>query len=86
MAKKKRGEEYDWARYKGAAPVHYTQIPDVWLDEVIPQLGEAEIRVLLCIGRRTYGWKKAWDQISLNQIMEDTGLGRAAASDQGKVP
>lgn len=78
--KKKRGEGYDWSTYKGTKPVHYTQIPDDWLDTLIPQLGEAEVRVLLCIGRHTYGWKKQWDEISLNQIAEDTGLSRTATN------
>ena len=84
MTKKRRGDGFDWSEWKGTDTLRWTQIPDDWLDTLIPQLGEAEVRVLLCIGRHTYGWKKDWDRISLNQIMRDTGLSRAAASRAAK--
>ncbi|NEP59599.1 MAG: replication protein [Symploca sp. SIO2G7] len=45
-----------------------TQIPDLILDHWMSRLGGAEFKVLLYIARRTYGFGKASDNISLNQI------------------
>jgi hypothetical protein len=48
----------------------YTPIPDQLLDEWLPHLGEAELKVLLYIMRRTFGFKKNADAISLRQMAE----------------
>lgn len=85
QAKKKRGQDYDWSAWQGTDTLRWTQIPDDWLDTLIPQIGEAEVRVLLCIGRHTYGWKKEWDQISLSQIVQYTGLSRTAVNRAAKL-
>lgn len=45
-----------------------TQIPDVLLDMWMAELSGSEFKVLLYIARRTYGFGKEWDTISLNQI------------------
>jgi phage replication O-like protein O len=45
-----------------------TQVPDEVFDVLLPQLNGAELKVLLYICRRTFGFKKQWDSISLNQI------------------
>jgi phage replication O-like protein O len=45
-----------------------TQIPDVILDHWIGVLSGAEFKVLLYVARRTYGFGKDADNISLNQI------------------
>jgi hypothetical protein len=45
-----------------------TQIPDVILDRWMAELCGAEFKVLLYIARRTYGFGKDADQISLNQL------------------
>jgi phage replication O-like protein O len=45
-----------------------TQIPDVILDHWMAELSGAELKVLLYIARRTYGFGKDSDNISLNQI------------------
>jgi phage replication O-like protein O len=47
-----------------------TQVPDEVFDVLMPQLSGAEIKVLLYICRRTLGFKKAADTISLNQIAQ----------------
>jgi hypothetical protein len=47
----------------------YTQIPDVFFDVIMCQLSEAELRVALYIMRRTFGWKKREDTISLAQFL-----------------
>jgi Bacteriophage replication protein O len=45
-----------------------TPVPDEVLDVLMPQLSGAELKVLLYICRRTFGFKKASDSISLHQI------------------
>ena len=47
-----------------------TQVPDAFFDVVAPQLSEAELRVALYIIRRTFGFKKDSDTISLRQMVE----------------
>jgi Bacteriophage replication protein O len=49
---------------------NYTMIPDQFFDEVMPHISEAELRVLLYIMRRTFGFKKGADDISLKQMVE----------------
>lgn len=45
-----------------------TQIPNIILDFLLPQLPEAEGKCLLYIARRTYGFHKDEDRISLTQF------------------
>jgi hypothetical protein len=47
-----------------------TQVPDAFFDVVAPELSEAELRVALYIIRRTFGFKKDSDNISLRQMVE----------------
>jgi hypothetical protein len=45
-----------------------TPVPDEVFDVLMPQLSGAELKVLMYICRRTFGFKKASDSISLSQI------------------
>lgn len=45
-----------------------TQIPDIILDHWMAQLGGAEFKVLLYVARRTFGFGRDSDNISINQI------------------
>lgn len=45
-----------------------TQIPDVILDQWMAELSGAEFKVLLYVARRTYGFGKESDNISLTQL------------------
>jgi len=45
-----------------------TQIPDVILDQWMCDLSGAELKVVLYIARRTFGFGKESDNVSLNQI------------------
>jgi hypothetical protein len=47
-----------------------TPVPDVVFDELLQRLDNAELRVLLYIIRRTYGFKKSSDDISLGQMVD----------------
>ncbi len=51
-----------------SAPV-YTQVPDAVFDELLSVLSGAELKVLLYVIRRTFGFKKERDDISISQIM-----------------
>src|SRR6516165_8258963 len=50
-----------------------TQIPDVILDSWIAELSGGEFKVLLYIARRTYGFGKDRDGISLTQLAQGPG-------------
>lgn len=45
-----------------------TQVPDIILDQWMAELSGAEFKVLLYVARRTYGFGKDADTISLNQL------------------
>jgi len=61
---------------------NFTQIPNVFFDEIYSNLGFAELKVLLYLMRRTYGFHKKTDKISLTQFENgidglDVGTGLA---------
>jgi len=53
----------------------YTRVPNALLDSMA-DLGNAELRVLLAITRKTTGFGKACDVISLTQLEKLTGIAR----------
>lgn len=53
-----------------------TQVPNILLDVVMPAIKNASLRVLLAVARKTYGFQKAADDISLTQLQKLTGLSR----------
>ncbi len=57
-------------KFRGFHSPNYTQVPDELFDELLPLLSGAELKVLLYIARRTFGFKKATDNISLSQITD----------------
>ncbi len=54
---------------------NYTQIPNIYLDEIMKTLNGSENLVFLSIMRKTFGWHKQKDKVSYTQIREATGLG-----------
>ena len=59
---------------------NFTQIPNVILDKLMSNLTDAELRVLMYICRRTYGFHRKADKISYSQFEKgieglDTGCG-----------
>ncbi len=58
---------------------NYTQVPDALFDELLAYLSGAEIKVLMYIIRRTFGFKRDSDTISLSQML--TGI----TTREGKV-
>lgn len=55
-------------KFQGFSHPTTTPIPDELFDELMSDLSGAELKVLLYICRRTFGFKKESDKISLNQI------------------
>jgi hypothetical protein len=76
--------------FAGFTSPTYTQVPDELFDVLMPQLSDAELRVLLYIVRRTFGFKRDSDSISLSQMVKgitthdgrvlDTGTGLAKST------
>ena len=56
--------------YEGFSNPNGTIVPDDVFDRLMPELTEAELRVLLYIVRRTFGFKKDRDSISLSQMVQ----------------
>ena len=56
--------------FRGFSRPTYTQVPDELFDELMPRLSETELKVLLYVVRRTFGFKKDSDAISLKQMVE----------------
>ena len=52
---------------------NYTQTPNDLFDHWLPLLKEVELKVLLVIMRKTFGWHKTRDYISLSQLEKLTG-------------
>jgi DNA-binding MarR family transcriptional regulator len=57
-------------RFQGVSTPNTTQVPDQYLDELLAELTGAELKVLLYITRRTFGFKKQSDNISLSQLLK----------------
>lgn len=58
----------DW-KFSGFRFPSYTQVPDQLFDELLPILSGGELKALLYICRRTFGFKRESDNISLNQML-----------------
>jgi phage replication O-like protein O len=56
---------------------NYTQVPNVFIDEWMQKFNGSVIAVLLAICRKTIGWHKETDSISLSQLCEMTGFNTA---------
>jgi len=53
---------------------NYTQTPNDLFDHWLPHLSEGELKVLLVIMRKTFGWHKKRDRISISQLAKITGM------------
>lgn len=54
----------------------YTQTPNDFFDKLLPDMGLAELKVFCIIMRKTFGWNKNRDRISLAQLERFTKLTR----------
>lgn len=64
----------------GVPAPNYTQTPNA-LFALLPVMHEAEIKVTLAIARKTFGWHKERDMLSLSQLEGLTGLSRQGVID-----
>jgi hypothetical protein len=53
-----------------------TPFPNLLLDKVMPGVSHTSWKVLCFIWRKTVGWNKEWDSVSLRQIARGTGVCR----------
>ena len=60
--------------FQGFRSPNYTQVPDEFFDELLSLLSFGELKVLLYVMRRTFGFKKGSDRISKSQL--ETGITR----------
>ncbi len=56
--------------YTGFLSPNTTPVPDDVFDVIAPELTEAELRVLLYVVRRTFGFNRERDAISLSQMVD----------------
>src|SRR3954451_14962818 len=77
--------------FEGFSSPNTTPVPDVLFDELLLRLDNAELRVLLYIIRRTYGFKRSTDDISISQMVDGitrkdgTVLDRGTGMSKGSV-
>jgi phage replication O-like protein O len=60
-------------------PPQHFQTPNDLVDHWLPHLGKAELKILLVVMRKTFGWHKETDRISISQFEKITGLARPNA-------
>src|SRR3954453_9394654 len=73
----------DAYEFQGFASPNTTQVPDELFDELMPRLSGAELKVLLYIIRRTFGFKKESDNISLQQLLHGITTVEGTVLDRG---
>ncbi len=69
--------------YQGLPSLNGTIVPDAVFDELMPVCSGAEFKVLCYIVRRTFGFKKESDSISLRQMIEGIRTKDGKVLDQG---
>lgn len=61
--------QFDFENFQGFSPPYYTPVPDLLFDEIMQDLNAGELKTLLYIIRRTFGFKRSSDDISLAQML-----------------
>lgn len=69
--------------FSGFNKPNYTLVPDALFDELLAVLSGAELKVLLYIIRRTFGFKKDADTISLSQMLQGISTSDGRVLDKG---
>ena len=76
-------ERHDAPFFGAYSKPNYTTVPDELFDQQLAYLSGAELKVLLYIIRRTFGFKKDSDSISLSQICNGITTRDGRALDHG---
>jgi hypothetical protein len=61
--------EVDASAFRGYNPIRYTPCPDEFFDRQMALMDDDELRVTLYAFRRTFGFKKTGDAISISQFL-----------------
>jgi phage replication O-like protein O len=69
--------------FDGFSRPTYTPIPDELFDVLLPDLSKPELKVLLYVMRRTFGFKKDADAISTAQLVSDITTKDGRVLDRG---
>lgn len=81
---RKKGFVMDSDSKKGIIIPNATQVPNEILDKYLPDLKGAELKVLLYLIRKTFGYnKREGDSISLSQITKGTKTKEGKQIDKG---
>jgi hypothetical protein len=56
-------------KFQGFYVPNSTQVPDTLFDELLSELSGAELKVVLYIIRRTFGFKRQTDTIAISQLL-----------------
>ena len=56
---------------------HFTNMPNEIMDKWILELGDVEYKIVTIIARKTYGWGKIEDKLSISQLMKLTGFSKS---------
>ncbi len=70
-------------RFRGFSAPNFTPVPDELFDELLIELSGAELKALLYIIRRTFGFKKDSDNISLSQMLNGITTREGQVLDRG---
>ena len=70
-------------KFNGFRTPKYTQVPDQLFDELLAELLGTELKALLYIMRRTFGFKKDSDAISLSQMLRGITTKDGTVLDRG---
>src|SRR3712207_2975458 len=70
-------------KFAGFSSPNTTPVPDVLFDELLLQLDNAELRVLLYIIRRTFGFKPSTNDIAISQMVDGIRKEDGTVLDQG---
>ncbi len=71
------------SNFSGFEPSNTTPVPDILFDELLSELSGSELKVLLYIIRRTRGFKKDTDAISLSQFQNGIVTNDGRVLDKG---
>ena len=69
--------------FRGFSGPNYTPVPDELFDDLLVDLSGAELKLLLYIIRRTFGFKRASDNISLSQMLNGLSSNDGRPLDRG---
>lgn len=64
---------------------NHTQVPNELIDKWMRELSHAQFKVMIAICRKTIGWHKQTDSISISQITEMTGVTKKTVIESLKV-